>query len=191
MNKLIGSIVVLGLALWLNGCGGTPPTKPAEKVSPPTPVASAAAFPSELFLKEAPADAKEVSVVKKEAKEGDEVVVRGRIGGSENPFVDGRAVVTIADTSIRACNERPGDACPNPWDFCCEDPNELVMRTATIQVLDKDGKPLKQGLRGVNGIDHLTVLAVKGKVDKRGDPKVLTINASGIYIDKTPAKKTN
>ena len=50
--------------------------------------------------------------------EQDEVVLVGRIGGSEAPFVDGLAAFTIVDAKVPPCSAEEG--CETPWDYCCE-----------------------------------------------------------------------
>jgi len=56
--------------------------------------------------------------VREEAKDQDDVVIIGRIGGNENPWVDGRAAFLIADPSLKSCAETGCDDCPKPWDYC-------------------------------------------------------------------------
>jgi len=140
-------------------------------------------LPAGLILKEAPAGAKDVSALKKDAKEGDDVVIRGQIGGDKAPFVNKRAIMRIMDMKLPACNTKPGDDCKTPWDFCCETPETLKANSATIECCNADGKPLKVELKGMNGIDNLSVVVVKGKVTSRiGDN--LIIQASGIFVEK-------
>ena len=51
----------------------------------------------------------------------DDLLVVGRIGGSSNPWIDGRAAFTIVDLSVKSCNDTsPTTRCPTPWDYCCE-----------------------------------------------------------------------
>src|SRR5713226_9057129 len=71
------------------------------------------------LLASEPAGAKNVIDLKKQAKDGDEVVVVGRIGGSKAPFVKDRASFTIVDTSVVSCDEMEGwKDYPTPWEFC-------------------------------------------------------------------------
>ena len=63
-----------------------------------------------------PAGAKGVIEVRKDAKDGAEVVVVGRIGGhGKTPFT-GRAAFTIVDPSLKTCDEI-GEECKTPWDY--------------------------------------------------------------------------
>lgn len=131
-----------------------------------------------------PAGSVGVAQVKASAKEGDEVVVRGRVGGSGKPIVAGRAVFTLADSkALKACNENPGDSCPAPWDFCCHSPEEIAAATISVQVVGADGRPVATDVEGSH-IHPLTTLVVKGKVGPRPDPKVLVVDATEIYVVK-------
>ena len=150
----------------------------------PTPAAPVAAvsIPDSLFLASAPADAKPLEEVKAAAKPGDTVVLRGLVGGSGNPFVDGRAMVTLVGAGLPACGDNPEDACKTPWDYCCETPDEIAAHSATIQLADKHGQPLKAGLKGLHGIKELSDLTVVGTV-AQAEGGVLVVNASGIYVN--------
>src|SRR5688500_18099871 len=71
-------------------------------------------LPANLVLSEAPANAKNVGDVVKDAKEGDEVVVTGKVGGRKEPFVAGRALMTVVDATQPSCKDIEGDNCPTP-----------------------------------------------------------------------------
>jgi len=98
-----------------------------------------------------------------------------------------RATVMIADMKLVPCNKRPGDTCETPWDFCCVANDEKAANIAIVQVVDEKGKLIKSTLKGVNGLDHLSVVVVKGKVAKT-DGANLIVNATGIYVEP-PEKK--
>lgn len=166
-------------ALVVAGCD-----KPAaDKPSPGTPAQPAAAvIPASLFLAEAPAEPKDVADVKKAGEAGQEVVVAGRIGGSEDPFVDGRAVFTLADSKMKACDEMDmADACKKPWDYCCEPRENLIANTCTIQVVGSDGRPLKASLNGAGKLAPGSRVIVKGKIAQKQD-QTLVINADAIFV---------
>ena len=148
------------------------------------PVAEATAdLPAGLFSDTVPADALNVSAAKAEAKEGDVIVVRGRVGGP-SPFVPGRAVMTLADTeALTACSDREGDACAKPWDYCCESSDGIAANSLTVQVVGADGRPLRVGLEGAGGIEPLDFVVVTGKVGARPDPNVLVLNVTSIHVE--------
>jgi hypothetical protein len=72
---------------------------------------------SKFLLPQEPAGATDV-ITARRSQDGDAVVLFGRIGGSENPWVEGVAAFTIVDSSIKPCNEIGDDTCPKPWDYC-------------------------------------------------------------------------
>ena len=152
--------------------------------------ASAADLPASLFLKESPAKADNVAELKKTVKAGDEVVMRGQIGGqAKDVFNASRSVFMLADMKMVPCNKLPGDKCETPWDFCCVPLTEKSANVALVQVTDEKGRPVKTTLKGVNGLDHLSVVVVKGKV-KSNDAGNLLVNATGIYIEPKRAENS-
>ncbi|TWT57288.1 hypothetical protein KOR42_06470 [Thalassoglobus neptunius] len=134
------------------------------------------------FLTEEPADALDVIEAREATQSDEEVVVFGQIGGSHEPFVDGRAMFTVVDDSLESCNEIPGDSCSTPWDYCCETP-KLKGATALVKVVDENGDPIKTDARELLGVRELTSVIVKGNA-QRDDAGNLTILASSIYVKK-------
>jgi hypothetical protein len=61
-----------------------------------------------------------IGVIKtrEEAADQDDVVIVGRIGGRDKPFIKDRAAFSIVDPSLKSCAEIGSDNCPKPWDFC-------------------------------------------------------------------------
>lgn len=144
-------------------------------------------LPDGLILKESPTTAANVADLKKTAKEGEEVILRGQIGGqAKDVFSGNRAMMMVADMKLKACNKNPGDTCETPWDFCCVPQNEKAAAIAIVQVVDEKGKLVKSSLKGAGGMDHLSVVVVKGKVAKNEGGNMI-VNASGIYVE--PAAK--
>ena len=79
----------------LPACGGeSAPARPVSDV------------PERFYLASAPPSAQSVSALVAAAKDGDEIVVTGRVGGAQKVFVDGYAAFTIIDARIPACGER-------------------------------------------------------------------------------------
>ena len=101
---IVGVVVVLGCSQ--DAPTTTKPTNPAL-----------AAESAKYLLKSEPADAVGVIKTRKEARDQDEVVIVGRIGGSEIPWVEGRAAFSIVDSSLESCAECGSDNCPKPWDY--------------------------------------------------------------------------
>jgi hypothetical protein len=175
---LLAATLFLSLACF--GCE----QKPAATTSAPAPVpaSAASAFPASLFLTAAPADPKPVKDAKAAAKQGDKITITGRIGGSEEPFIEGRALFTIVDTRVPYCGQNnPDDKCKTPWDYCCEPADELAARSATIEVTTPDGRPIKSGLNGVRGLKPLAIVTITGTIADTKDGNLI-INAEGIHL---------
>jgi hypothetical protein len=169
-------VVVLGKLAAREGDGPIAVTATGIHVSKPV-------LPAGLFLAAAPEKAQFVADVKKEAKTGEVVQVRGKIGGSVHPFVGGRAVFTIVGNGIPDCSEKDDDHCKTPWDYCCETRKDIAAQSATIQVVDAAGKPIRLDLKGVQGLKELSDVTVVGKAVV-ADGKSLVVQATGLYINR-------
>lgn len=145
-----------------------------------SPQSEATPLPDGLFLTEAPGGVQAITDLKSTAKEGDEVVVQVIVGGKMAPIVEGRASASIIDASLANPCTSEDDHCKTPWDYCCTPTEDITANLANLQVLDDQGKVLSADL--APRIEPLSVLTVRGIVGPRPDAKVLTINATGIYI---------
>jgi hypothetical protein len=130
-----------------------------------------------------PDDAVDVIKVREDAEDQDEVVIVGRIGGSENPWVDGRAAFSIVDPSLKSCAECGSHDCPKPWDYCCSESGKLSSSTALIKVVDENGSLVKADTKRLLDLKELSTVVVKGKA-QRDDAGNLTVLASGVYLKK-------
>ncbi|MBC7853919.1 MAG: hypothetical protein IAF94_10815 [Pirellulaceae bacterium] len=156
------------------GCSSKTPT-----ASSATPSAENAQY----FLTAEPAAAKSVVDAKKSAQDGEEVTLVGRIGGSESPFVAGRASFTVVDLSLVPCSERPGDSCTTPWDYCC-DTDALPASTAVVKIVDGEGKTIAKDARKELGMKELQTVTVKGKA-KRDEAGNLVVLTSAVFVKNT------
>lgn len=176
MWKSVALVACLAL-LVVVGCS---PENSDEKAS------SSSATPTidgaQYLLTAEPIGALDVIKLREEAQDQDDVVVVGRIGGSESPWIDGRAAFSIVDNSLKPCNEIPGDNCPKPWDYCCET-STLPEATALIKVVDQDGMLVKADAKTLLKVQELSTVVVKGKA-QRDDAGNLTVLASGVYVKK-------
>lgn len=171
------------LGLFAIGCGSS------EVPVTPTPTTATPAVAKDLLLTAEPQDAKGVIETRENAKDGDDVVIEGRIGGDHNPWVEGRAAFLIVDRSLVPCNERAGDNCPTPWDYCC-DSATLPKSKATIKVVDDEGKTIPTDARQLLGIKELQTVVVKGRA-KRDDEGNLTVLASALYVKPASTPKSD
>ena len=180
MKHLLLILVVVALNLLQSGC--------AKTDAPSPPGTQAAAADGKYLLPEEPAGAQGVIAAKKEAKDGQDVVVVGRIGGSAKPWVEGRATFWIVDPSFKPCNETEDDACPTPWDYCCDDPDALRKGMATVKVVDDRGQAVPTDARQLLRLKELQTVVVRGQA-KRDEQGNLTILASDLYVRPDAAKK--
>lgn len=162
--------ILLAASLPLAGCGDQAASpQSANDSQPPAWV-----------LASAPEGAIEVTDAKQSAAEGDQIVLRARIGGRKAPISDDSPVFTVMDLSIPHCGEIPGDSCGMPWDYCCETPESIAANAATVRVVAAEGEPITRDANA-HGLSPLDEVIVVGTVAARPDQKVLTINASGVY----------
>lgn len=137
-------------------------------------------LPESFFVAVAPPLPKAVSEVVATAKDGDPVVVTGRVGGAKKVFVDGFAAFTIVDAKLPPCGEGKMDDCKTPWDYCCDSPDTIAANALSVELVT-DGKLLKANPRGFHGLDVLKTVTVQGKVakDSAGNVRVL---ATGLHV---------
>lgn len=143
-----------------------------EAKSGPSPQAEGKTF----ALASEPAGCKDVVYVRKEAKDGDEVVVAGQVGGSTKPFTEGRAAFLLVDESLK-----PTSGCDTPWDFCEYEKKEVAAARLSVKLVDGEGKTLKTGAREMFGIKELSHVVVKGKVNRDDKDNVIVV-ATGVYV---------
>ncbi len=129
-----------------------------------------------------PAEPQQVIEARESTKNEDEVVLVGRIGGSENPWIKGRAIFTLVDESLKSCNQIPGDNCPVPWDYCCET-DKIPTSSALVKIVDENGEPVQTDARELLGVRELTQVIVKGKA-QRDEAGNLTVLATSVYVKK-------
>ncbi len=180
MNKNFANAVCFTLFALLVGCSQETAshslTPQMSSTSDPT------ANGSKFILTAEPDGAADVIEVREHAGDGDDVVIVGRIGGSTNPWIDGRAAFSIVDGSLKACSDIEGDNCPLPWDYCCETP-KLPNATALVKIVDDDGELVKADAKSLLGVKELSTVVVKGKA-KRDEAGNLTVLATALFVKK-------
>lgn len=129
-----------------------------------------------------PKDPAGVIRVRDEAANDDEVLIVGCIGGSSNPWIEGRAAFTIVDLSLKSCNDTLDDRCPTPWDYCCET-DKLPTSGALVKFVDDSDRVLKADPKTLFGVKELSTVIIKGSA-QRDDANNLTVLASGIFVKK-------
>lgn len=132
------------------------------------------------LLQSAPGNAVDILQVKAGAKEGDQVTVRGIIGGGAHPLSRESPVIRLVDSNLHnRCTAEAGH-CDTPWDYCCASPEDLASNGATVMIVDSNGKPIGGDLKA-QGLSELDEVVVVGTVAPRPTPEVLTIRATGVY----------
>lgn len=135
------------------------------------------------LLTSEPEGGMDVIQVRETAKDKDEVVIVGRIGGSGDPWVKGHAAFSIVDRSLKSCSDIEGDQCPTPWDYCCEPRESLAKATALVKVVDEDGKIIAAGASELLKVKELATVVVRGKAQRDADGN-LTVLATGVFVKK-------
>jgi hypothetical protein len=180
MKAIAITAVSLAAILIIAGCGND--DQAAAPAAANASAAPAAALPANLVVTEAPAGAQDVTAVKKTAKDGDAVVIRGKIGGGPEPMAKNRALMTILDPSIATCDTMPGDACTTPWDACCEASDKIAANSATVQVVDAKGKPLAATLENLAGLKPLSKVTVAGVARRPAGSDSMIVEAKAIHV---------
>lgn len=183
--KTVSSIAALLLSLFIAaGCSSESPTESTTETPANTPGIDRAQF----LLDAEPDGSSGVIAVREATTDGDDIVITGRIGGSVNPWIKGRAAFSIVDPSLRACTDIPGDECETPWDYCCET-DKLAAATALVKFVDDSGKPLAADSRDLLSVKELQTVVVQGKA-QRDEAGNLTILASRLFVrpDAQPAE---
>jgi hypothetical protein len=161
---------LLVVPVLLAACGGE--SAPARAAGLP-----ASDLPEHYFLASTPAGAVDVGAARAGLEDGATVTVRGVVGGSVKPFVEGLAAFTIVDPALVSCAE-DDMACKTPWDYCCIDPQTIAENSATVEFRES-GATLSASPRGFHGLDRLSTVVVEGVAEKDAQGNV-TIVASGV-----------
>lgn len=179
LTKLIKlSVLGLGLAFAFSSCS-------EEKVEPKKRSSASAPELEALVLKEMPINAIDITDLRKTATPGTPVTFVGKVLGGKVVFMDHLAVMTVGDPNLlTTCDLKGGDCaeCDTPWDVCCDEPDVIKANVVTVQVVDTAGKPVKSGLKGLNGLKELSEVVITGKVAKSSNKDNMIINATGIFV---------
>jgi len=182
MKQFLTGMTCLVLCGSLIGCSQETGPNASSPTSSPTSNApkGAEVDGSSFLLASEPEGAGDVIRVRSEAGDGDDVLIIGRIGGSSDPWIEGRAAFTIVDESLNACSDIPGDNCSIPWDYCCET-SKLPTAMALVKFVDDSGSIVKANAKELLGVKELSTIVVKGEA-KRDESGNLTILASGVFV---------
>ena len=132
------------------------------------------------LLTEEPVDVQEVTTARSSVQDQQTVAVVGRIGGSADPWVKGRAAFSIVDLSLTSCSDMPDHQCKVPWDYCCET-DKLAKATALVKIVDAQGRLLQADARQLLKLSELQTVVVRGTA-QRDEAGNLTLLASGVFV---------
>ncbi|QEG35885.1 hypothetical protein [Bythopirellula goksoeyrii] len=120
---------------------------------------------SKFLLTEEPEGAVGVIAAREEAEDGKPLVMVGRIGGSTNPWIEGRAAFTLLDASMSVVAEGEdsgeGELCTGD---CCA--TERLACTAMVKVVDAEGKLVSVDSRQLLGVKEADMVVVEGRAQK-------------------------
>ena len=142
-----------------------------------TETTAAIAPPIRFRLANEPAGAIGVLEAKDQARNGEPIVVVGRLGGGPTAWVDGRAAFLLVDTlCVPSCDEKDdcGAGCPD----CAR---ELTASSAMVKFVGADGKILPTDARELLGVKAQDTVVVQGVANRDAMGNV-SVAADGIYI---------
>ncbi len=173
ISQLMAGLFVATFLIISLGCGKS---SSITATSPPSDEGAQYLFATE------PPSAQGVRKARATVKDADDITVVGRIGGDINPWIEGQAAFLLVDESLKPCNEREGDGCETPWDYCC-DADTLPSHKVMIKIIDSTGKTLQTDARTLLGLRELQTVVVRGKA-KQDESGNLTVIAEGLYVRK-------
>src|SRR5439155_2186170 len=171
------SCLALAAAGFVAGC--SPSVAPTDRPPVTEHSGEPEAAGKKYLLDREPAGTKGVIDVRKAAKDGEEVVVVGKIGGQDDPWYARQAGFTIVDPSIKSCLDM-GDECEKPWDYCCTSKEELTRGMVSVKLVDDQGKVVAGDARKLLGLRELNTVVAKGKYRQEGDSFV--VHATAVYV---------
>ena len=154
----------------------------------PTSTGGAVIPASHFIVGDKPANAPMLTEVKAESKVGDKVMFEARVGGRSEVFVKDVAIFMAADPRLVSCDQRPGDHCSVPWDYCCEDSTLMKAGTATIQIMNDVGTPYAVSAENQGGIKPLKTVVIQGVVSAKDENGVFVVDANNIWVGTIPSE---
>lgn len=171
--KYSATLLVIGCLTVAVGCNSSPETTEVQ--------GTAAHVNGDQFkLGEEPEGALGVISAREAAEDGEPLVLVGRVGGSENPWIDGRAAFTLLDASISVVAEgedsEEGELCTGD---CCA--KELAGCTTLVKVVDEKGQLVAVDSRKLLGLKESDMVVVQGTA-KKDDSGNFVMLARGVFV---------
>jgi len=174
MSKWILSVVLISGVASAAGCGVQTAASTSNGGS--TPVDA-----EKYLLKEEPDGAIGVISAREEAQNDQDIVLVGRIGGRDNPWIKGRSAFMMVDASLQMVSE--GEECEEGA-FCTGDccAAKLTGSTTLVKIVDENGRPLPVDGRDLLAAKTQDMVVVKGKVVRDDKEKTFVVLANGVYV---------
>lgn len=135
---------------------------------------------AQFLLSEEPAGARGVIEARESAKDGEALVLVGRIGGAANPWIEGRAAFTLLDPSMLVVDQsegmEEGQLCTGD---CCA--AELKECTTLVKIVDAGGELVPVDARELLGLHESDMVVVKGSA-KRDESGNFQLLATGVHV---------
>ena len=171
MNRAVLVVAISTMLVCISGCKKANPEQASTMDTP-----AQQAQPHGWLLTSAPQGAVSVTEARSIGKEGDAIVIRGRIGGRHTPMSADSPVFTVVDLELPYCGQHEDDGCATPWDYCCEMPRTISTNSATVQIVgDGTVDPVAAGL------EPLDIVVLVGTVGPRPTDEIFTIQSTGVY----------
>lgn len=165
------ALLIVSPLFFSAGCGGTSTATSSSTAPAPT-----VALDPSLVLPQEPAGAKSVAEVRKNGKDGEEVVVAGWVAGSKEPIIKGRAAFTIVDLEL------PAPECTTmPYSYCCMPKEALLPNLIMVKFVDEEGKTILKDAHDLLGIKEGCIVVVRGHLECSEDGTVNSIVANGVF----------
>lgn len=133
------------------------------------------------ILSEEPEGAVGVIIAREDAKDQDNIVLVGRIGGQKNPWIKGRSAFTVIDAAMAVV--ATGEESSN-GQVCLEDCCASLRADCTtlVKIVDENGKPLSIDARELLSAKENDMVVVQGKVHRDEEQGIFNVAATGVYI---------
>lgn len=175
MKLDILALLMIATPLAMSAGCGTAPASPSQPSS-----AAVNIDTNQYRLTEEPDGAVGVIAARESAEDGAPLVLMGRIGGSANPWIDGRAAFTLLDASMTVVAKSEGsvegELC---MDDCCA--TERLNCTTLVKVVDDQGRLVPVDSRKLLGLKKSNMVVVRGTA-KRDDRGNFVMLANGVFI---------
>ena len=175
MRIALSIVMASVVPMAFTGCGGSSSADVNAQVMNPISIDA-----SQYVLADEPDGAIGVIAARESAKNGEPIVVVGRIGGAANPWIDGRAAFMLLDASIalvaNGTESAEGEVC---LDDCCA--SARAESTTLVKVVDANGKVLAADARRLLGVAADDMVVVRGKANKDDDGNFVVL-ADGVHV---------